>query len=93
MKALCRPVASNECNKVTVRFLGRFFSGPIHLIFLFANLLFCRQRGFQLIRPDNSWFPGLDKLREEFYSQHWIFEKTPKFKVSKIQSYFFRHKI
>lgn len=42
-----------------------------------------RQRGFQNIRPDNNWFPGLDKLRQEFHGQHWIFGKTPKFKVSK----------
>jgi lipoyltransferase 1 len=41
------------------------------------------QRGFQMIRPDNDWFPGLDQLREDFYSHQWIFGKTPKFKVSK----------
>ena len=39
------------------------------------------QRGFQMIRPDNDWFPGLDQLREDFYSHQWIFGKTPKFKV------------
>jgi len=38
------------------------------------------QRGFQMIRPDNEWFPGLDQLREDFYSHQWIFGKTPKFK-------------
>ena len=42
----------------------------------------CKQRGFQMIRPDNDWFPGLDDLREDFYSHEWIFKKTPKFKVS-----------
>jgi len=41
------------------------------------------QRGFQMIRPDNDWFPGLDQLRQDFYSHQWIFGKTPKFKVSK----------
>lgn len=41
------------------------------------------QRGFQMIRPDNDWFPGLDHLRQEFYNHQWIFGKTPKFKVSK----------
>lgn len=40
-----------------------------------------KQRGFQMIRPDNDWFPGLDKLKEDFLSQQWIFGKTPKFKV------------
>ena len=39
------------------------------------------QRGFQMIRPDNEWFPGLNKLRQDFYSHQWIFGKTPKFKV------------
>jgi len=41
------------------------------------------QRGFQMIRPDNDWFPGLDQLRQDFYCHQWIFGKTPKFKVSK----------
>ena len=40
------------------------------------------KRGFQMIRPDNDWFPGLDQLRQDFYSHQWIFGKTPKFKVS-----------
>jgi len=39
------------------------------------------QRGFQLVRPEEVWFPGLDKLRKEFESTQWIFGKTPKFKV------------
>ncbi len=43
----------------------------------------CHQRGFTMIRPDNDWFPGLDELREDFYSHQWIFGKTPKFKVAK----------
>ena len=43
------------------------------------------QRGFQMIRPDNDWFPGLDHLRQEFYNHQWIFGKTPKFKVSLCQ--------
>ena len=40
-----------------------------------------RQRGFQLVRPDDDWFPGLGKLREELVSHQWIFGKTPNFKV------------
>lgn len=43
----------------------------------------CQQRGFQMIRPDESWFPGITKLREELQSHQWIFGKTPKFKISK----------
>ena len=39
------------------------------------------QRGFQLIRPDEDWFPGLAKLREDFQGHTWIFGKTPNFKV------------
>lgn len=42
-----------------------------------------QQRGFQMIRPDNDWFPGLDEIREDLLSYQWIFGKTPKFKVSK----------
>ena len=38
-------------------------------------------RGFQMVRPDDDWFPGLEKLRTEFESVNWIFGKTPKFKV------------
>ena len=40
-----------------------------------------KQRGFTLVRPDDGWFPGLGKLREELASHAWIFGKTPKFKV------------
>ena len=39
--------------------------------------------GFQRVRPDNDWFPGLDKLKEDFLSDKWIFGKTPKFRVTK----------
>ena len=41
------------------------------------------QMGFHKVRPDNNWFPGIDKLKEDFLSEKWIFGKTPKFKVSK----------
>jgi lipoyltransferase 1 len=41
------------------------------------------QRGFQLIRPEEDWFPGLAKIREDFQSHTWIFGKTPNFKVRK----------
>jgi len=40
-----------------------------------------KQRGFTLVRPDDGWFPGLGKLREELAGHQWIFGKTPKFKV------------
>ena len=42
-----------------------------------------KQRGFQLVRPDDAWFPGLEGLREDLQSHQWIFGKTPKFKVSR----------
>ena len=34
-----------------------------------------------MIRPDEQWFPGIDKTREEFESFNWIFGRTPNFKV------------
>lgn len=37
--------------------------------------------GFQKVRPDDDWFPGLGKIRDELHSFAWIFGKTPKFKV------------
>ena len=40
-----------------------------------------KQRGFTLVRPDDGWFPGLGKLREELAGHQWIFGKTPRFKV------------
>ena len=35
-----------------------------------------------MVRPDDGWFPGLGKLREELVDHQWIFGKTPKFMVS-----------
>lgn len=43
----------------------------------------CEQRGFQLVRPDNDWFPGIDKLRDDLQGHQWVFGKTPKFTVAK----------
>ena len=40
-----------------------------------------KQRGFTLVRPDDGWYPGLGKLREELAGHQWVFGKTPKFKV------------
>ena len=34
-----------------------------------------------MVRPDDEWFPGLGKIREEFESYSWIYGRTPKFKV------------
>lgn len=42
-----------------------------------------QQRGFQLINPTEKWFPGLNRLREDFASWDWRFGKTPKFNVQK----------
>ncbi|KAJ4430122.1 hypothetical protein ANN_22332, partial [Periplaneta americana] len=42
-----------------------------------------QQRGFQLVNPTDKWFPGLDKLRDEFASWNWRFGKSPKFSVTR----------
>ncbi|KAK9506377.1 hypothetical protein O3M35_008328 [Rhynocoris fuscipes] len=42
-----------------------------------------KQRGFQMINPTESWFPGLEKIRTELNSWEWKFGKTPKFTVHK----------
>ncbi|XP_034253617.1 lipoyltransferase 1, mitochondrial isoform X2 [Thrips palmi] len=42
-----------------------------------------KQGGFQLVNPTEDWFPGLDKIREEFVSWAWRFGKTPKFTVTR----------
>ncbi|XP_071441008.1 lipoyl amidotransferase LIPT1, mitochondrial isoform X2 [Hetaerina americana] len=41
------------------------------------------RRGFQLINPAESWFPGLEKLRQEMSSWIWRFGKTPRFDVTR----------
>lgn len=43
--------------------------------------LVMQQRGFQLINPTEKWFPGLNELRENFYSWDWRYGKTPNFTV------------
>lgn len=48
------------------------------------NETLMHQRGFQMVRPEEVWYPGIDKLREEFESAQWIFGKTPKFKVCRV---------
>ncbi|KAL1122188.1 hypothetical protein AAG570_003593 [Ranatra chinensis] len=40
-----------------------------------------KQRGFQLINPTDEWFPGLEKIKEEFESWDWVYGRTPSFKV------------
>lgn len=41
------------------------------------------RRGFQLINPSESWFPGLEKLRQDMSSWNWRFGKTPRFDVTR----------
>ncbi|KAK3926667.1 Lipoyltransferase 1, mitochondrial [Frankliniella fusca] len=41
------------------------------------------QGGFQLVNPTEDWFPGLDKIREEFVSWAWRYGRTPEFTVSR----------
>ncbi|XP_067008344.2 lipoyl amidotransferase LIPT1, mitochondrial isoform X2 [Anabrus simplex] len=45
--------------------------------------LISKQRGFQLVNPTEDWFPGLNKLRNEFQSWDWRYGKTPKFQVKR----------
>ncbi|XP_011309909.1 lipoyltransferase 1, mitochondrial [Fopius arisanus] len=42
-----------------------------------------RQKGFQMINPTEQWFPGLDKLKEEFQSWQWNYGRSPKFTVTR----------
>lgn len=42
-----------------------------------------KQMGFQFINPSEGWFPGLDKLTNDFRSWCWNFGKTPKFTVTR----------
>ncbi|XP_014606524.1 PREDICTED: lipoyltransferase 1, mitochondrial isoform X1 [Polistes canadensis] len=41
------------------------------------------QKGFQMINPSEDWFPGIDKLREQFCSWEWTYGRTPDFSVTK----------
>lgn len=41
------------------------------------------QGGFQLVNPTEDWFPGLDKIRDEFVSWAWRYGKTPNFTVTR----------
>ncbi len=41
------------------------------------------QRGFTLVNPEEGWFKGIDKLRDDLASPRWVFGKTPKFKLSR----------
>ncbi|XP_014206955.1 lipoyltransferase 1, mitochondrial [Copidosoma floridanum] len=43
-----------------------------------------QQRGFKMINPTEEWFPGIDKLKEEFQSWDWIYGKTPDFTVTRL---------
>ncbi|XP_076231973.1 lipoyltransferase 1 isoform X2 [Calliopsis andreniformis] len=43
-----------------------------------------RQKGFQYINPTEDWFPGLNKLVNEFRSWEWNYGKTPKFGVIRV---------
>ncbi|XP_063219997.1 lipoyl amidotransferase LIPT1, mitochondrial [Bacillus rossius redtenbacheri] len=42
-----------------------------------------QQNGFQLVNPTEGWFPGVEKLRNEFASWDWRFGKTPDFQVTR----------
>ncbi|KAF6211288.1 hypothetical protein GE061_014405 [Apolygus lucorum] len=42
-----------------------------------------KQKGFQMVNPSEEWFPGIQKIRDEFASWEWRYGKTPKFEVSR----------
>jgi hypothetical protein len=76
------PLAFNQSLKVT-RFvqlvIGCLITVPYcKLLFIFYVRL---QRGFQKVRPDDGYYPGISRLREDLQSHQWIFGKTPRFKV------------
>ncbi|XP_043276398.1 lipoyltransferase 1, mitochondrial isoform X2 [Venturia canescens] len=45
--------------------------------------LVSQQKGFQMINPTEEWFPGLEKLKNEYKSWDWTFGKSPKFTVTR----------
>jgi lipoyltransferase 1 len=45
--------------------------------------LLMKQCGFQLINPNERWFPGINKNKELFQSWDWCFGRTPEFSVVK----------
>lgn len=42
-----------------------------------------KQKGFQLVNPSEDWFPGINKLRDDYSSWEWTYGKTPKFTVTR----------
>ncbi|XP_015121642.1 lipoyltransferase 1, mitochondrial isoform X2 [Diachasma alloeum] len=42
-----------------------------------------KQKGFQMINPTEQWFPGLDKLKDDFQSWEWNYGRCPKFTVTR----------
>ncbi|KAK0088493.1 hypothetical protein PV325_011794 [Microctonus aethiopoides] len=49
-----------------------------------GNDLVQQQKGFQMINPTEEWFPGINKLRDEFKSWEWNYGKCPKFTVNRL---------
>lgn len=41
-----------------------------------------QQKGFHLVNPTESWFPGLNEIRDTYNSWDWCYGKTPSFNVS-----------
>ncbi|KAK2707757.1 lipoyl amidotransferase LIPT1, mitochondrial-like [Artemia franciscana] len=40
--------------------------------------------GIQSVNPTESWFPGIGAIINELKSIEWIYDKTPKFSISKV---------
>ncbi|XP_031844688.1 lipoyltransferase 1 isoform X2 [Nomia melanderi] len=43
-----------------------------------------QQKGFQYINPTEDWFPGLNKLVNQFRSWEWNYGKSPRFSVTRV---------
>lgn len=48
-----------------------------------GSLLATQQKGFQLINPTDSWFPGIKKIRSDLTRWEWLYGQTPDFKLSR----------
>ncbi|XP_063586095.1 lipoyl amidotransferase LIPT1, mitochondrial-like [Penaeus indicus] len=50
---------------------------------LMAKQNFQRSNGYTLVNPTDDWFPGLAKLKEELASEEWLYNKTPRFTITR----------
>lgn len=50
---------------------------------LMAKQNYQRSNGYTLVNPTDDWFPGLAKLKEELASEEWLYNKTPRFTITR----------